>query len=126
MANVSLSTDVIDFLRRFPPLHLAFRSIFSAFFQFLRDTFRFCGRHSIRFGPPTGVFRLIDDLLANRIRGRIVLEAQEIPFVEKGTVLEKTGWDLQLFYPWPIVWARIPAARLVGPSLALIREDKRL
>jgi hypothetical protein len=126
MGNVSFSTDVIDFLRRFPPVHRALRLTFSAFFQFLRDTLRFCSRPFIRFGPPAGVFRLVDDLLANHIEGRIVLEAQEIPLVEKGSVLEKTGWDLRLFYPWPIVWARIPAARLVGPSLALIREDKRL
>jgi len=126
MANVSFSTDVIDFLRRFPALHAALRSTFSAFFQFLRDTLRFCGRRSIRFGPPAGVFRLIDDLHANRIEGRIVLEAQEIPPAEKGTVLEKIGWDLQLFYPWPIVWARISAARLAGPSLALMRGDKCL
>ena len=126
MGNVSLSTNVIDFLRRFPLLHSAIRSAFWAFFGFLRDALRSCGRRFTRFGPPIGVFRLTDDLLANRIAGRIILTAQEIPFAEKGSVLEKTGWDLQLFYPWPIVWARISAARLVGPSLALIREDKRL
>src|ERR1700756_1491601 len=107
MGNVSLLIYVIHFLRRFPPLHSALRSTFSVFFWFLRDTLRFCGRRSIRFGPPIGVFRLLDDLQANRIAGRVVLEAQEIPLVEKGSVLEKTGWDLQLFYPWPIVWARI-------------------
>jgi len=126
MGNVSLATDVIDFLRRFPPLHAALRSTFSAFLEFSRDTLRFYGRRSIRFGPPIGVFRLIDDLLANSIEGRIILEAQEIPFGENGSVLKKTGWDLKLFYPWPIAWARIPYARLVGPSLALIRGDKRL
>ena len=94
--------------------------------RFLTDTLRLCSRHFIHFGPPAGVFSLIDDLRANRIEGRILFEAQEVPPAEKGTVLEKTGWDLQMFYPWPIAWARISAARLVGPSLALMRDDKCL
>ena len=126
MANIAFSTDVIDFLRRFPPLHAVLRSAYSALLRFLTDTLRFCSRHFINFGPPAGVFSLINDLRANRVEGRVLIEAQEIPPVERGTVLEKTGWDLQMFYPWPIAWARISSARLVGPSLALMRDDKCL
>jgi hypothetical protein len=126
MANVSFSADLVNFLRRVPPLYAFLRSTRSVLSWLVTEALRFSTSAFVRFGPPAGIFGLIDDLRKNRIEGRILVEAQQVPPPESGSVSERTGWDLQAFYPWPIFWARVPAARLVGPSLALMREDKHI
>ncbi|MBV8533847.1 MAG: glycosyltransferase family 61 protein [Verrucomicrobia bacterium] len=126
MGDVTFATQLTDLLRRLRPINDLLRSIYRALLPFVREVLRFSCRRFVRFGPPVGFYRLAEDLGARRIVGRIVVEAQEIPLSEAASVQLRTGWNLQKFYPWPIVWARISRARLVGPSLALMREDKRL
>ena len=126
MANASFSTDLINFCRRVPPLYTFLRSTRSILSRLVTESLRFSTSAFVRFGPPAGTFCLVDNLRKHRVQGRILVEAQQIPPAESGSVSERTGWDLQAFYPWPIFWARVPVARLVGPSLALMREDKRV
>ncbi len=126
MAEASLSTGFLDRLREFPTLYRLLRAIRSALLHVATETLRACTKGFTRLGPPAATISLTDEIRRKQIEGRVVLEAQPLPDPAPRSVLARTGADLKRFYPWPIIWARIPSARLVGPSLALMLFDKRL
>jgi Glycosyltransferase 61 len=126
MAEASLLTGLLDWLRRFPRAYQSVRRIHAALVRPATEILRTCTKHSVRFGPPIATISLIEEIRHKHVEGRVVVEAQPVPEPTPGSVLAKTGWDLKSFDPWPIIWARIPSARLVGPSLAPMLPNKRV
>jgi hypothetical protein len=126
MAESSISTGLLALLRRFPRAYEAARRIHSTLIRCATEILRAGTKRSIRLGPPAATICLTDEIRQKRLEGRVVLEAQPISEPAPGSILERTGWDLRKFGPWPIIWARIPSARLVGPSLAPMLLNKRL
>jgi len=126
MAEASLSTGFLDLLRRFPRAYQLVRGIHSTLVRLTTETLRVCTKGFIRLGPPAATVCLADWIRRKEVEGRFVLEAQPISEPAPGSIIARAGWDLKKFDPWPIIWARIPSARLVGPSLALMLFKKRL
>jgi hypothetical protein len=126
MAEASLFTRFLDLLRRFPGAYQTVRRIRFVLVSVATETLRACTKGFIRLGPPAATVCLTDQIRRKQVEGRVLLEAQPFTEAVPGSVLARTGWDLKPFYPWPIIWARIPSARLVGPSLALMLLNKRV
>jgi capsular polysaccharide biosynthesis protein len=126
MGEASLSRGFRDLLRRFPKAYQSVRRIHSTLVRLVTETLRVCTKSFIRLGPPAATVCLADRIRRNEVEGRFVLEAQPIPEPGPASVTTRVGWDIKKFYPWPIIWARVPSARLVGPGLALMLSNKRL
>ena len=126
MAEASLSTRFLDLLRKFPALYKLLRVIRSALVRVATETLRACTKGFIRLGPPAATVRLTDGIRRKLVEGRVILEAQPFSEPAPGSVVAATGWNLKKFHPWPIIWARIPSARLVGANLAPMLLNKRL
>jgi Glycosyltransferase 61 len=126
MADANLRDALIDFLRRFPAAYRLVRTGRLCCRILVQETLRWLFSSSIRLGPPRTVFRLLDRVRYGVIPGEILKESQPVPVAPKGSLREKTGWNVHTFPPWPIFWAAVKQARLVGGSLALMDHTKNV
>jgi capsular polysaccharide biosynthesis protein len=85
------------------------------------DVARFVGARTLRFGGPIGRYRCLDSPGAE-----IVIEGQKIKPAAPGNLRERSRLLQNGRQPWPVFYKRIPQARLVGKSLAVLRGDKRI
>jgi len=76
-------------------------------------------------GLPKGTFCLLDKVRSGAVRGEIFFERQEVPVFEPGSLVKKSGLKQDEFQPWPVFWAQIDNARLAGPNLVLMDDQKR-
>jgi len=88
-----------------------------------------CGRlllpRSLEIGPVKDVFSALELLRHRCLEGRVLLETQG-EAAGPGLLLQRRGWDKSYEQPWPIFWTRHANVRLLGPSLALVNDQKAL
>lgn len=95
--------------------------------QFAREVLRFCLPASSPFGLPKGSYS--DSPLqpqAGDPPGRLVLADQGAPAVTERSLMIRCGLHQHQEQPWPIFWRQLPRAHLVGPSLAVLDQNKRV
>ena len=126
MTMGSLRYGLAALLRRFGPVY----RLYIAGRQFLADCVldlaRVIFRKSVTWGPPAGTFSALDQVRSKTIEGEIVLEGQQLIPAARTSVREWRGLGQNGRQPWPIFWSRHRNARLVGPSLAVVNEQKRV
>ena len=126
MAKRSVRLAFIFWLRRFPRIHrlgAGLRRIAADLVvNFLRKTVP----TGWRWGPPKGFFSEYELLKQNKLPGRILFASQSVPPSAPDSVRRLCGLRQDEFQPWPAFWTHHAPARLVGPTLVLIDEQKRL
>ena len=99
-----------------------FRKSRGLVFFIARNLFRF----SESMGGPVTGFSVLVDLKAGEQEGKIQWESQSLPEIQPPSVMLECGMQQEGYQPWPLFWTRHARARLVGPSLCLLDEHKRL
>ena len=92
----------------------------------LKDLLRLMIPSCIRLGLPKNCFEVLSGIRSRQKEGRIILENQGHPAVQKDSVMELCQLEQHRSQPWPIFWGRFRNARLAGPSLALIDDEKKI
>ena len=96
------------------------------FLDRFRDLLRLVIPSCIRIGLPKGCFEVLPEIRSRQREGRIILENQGFPAVQKESVMELCQLEQHRSQPWPIFWGQFRNARLAGPSLALLDNEKRI
>lgn len=86
------------------------------------EFFRMIGKKSIRLGGPVGFYSVLEK--PNQVS--LILSRQESRPVEADCLRIKCGFLQHSRQPWPIFWQKISPARLVGKSLAVLNEQKKM
>ncbi|MCE0499078.1 MAG: glycosyltransferase family 61 protein [Methylacidiphilales bacterium] len=86
------------------------------------ELLRVIGRKSLRLGGPVGFYGLLE----NPHELTLVLAGQESRPVKPDCLRIKCGHRQHSRQPWPIFWKKISPARLVGKSLAVLNNQKKL
>ena len=80
----------------------------------------------LEFGPPKGWFFIVEEVRAKERPGRIVVERQDAPRARPDSLRKLAGLGQDAQRTWPIFWSHHQNARLVGPTLVLLDERKRV
>jgi len=80
------------------------------------------GAKSFRWGGPAGAFSIFE----NPDAAFIVVKGQPSIPLSPGSLRDISHLDQDKNQPWPIFWAHIPHARLVGDSLAVLNDKKKI
>jgi hypothetical protein len=130
MPEITLSYRFAVLIRRCEPLHSALRwfrrSVVERLSKAAKELLRFVTRPFVYFGPPSGLFSVCTMIEGMKLEGRVILEDQGSPHLPERSLQVQSGMRQHLEQPWPILWSRHGNARLVGSSLALMDERKRL
>lgn len=81
---------------------------------------------SPRIGPPPATFSAYRRLLEGTVTGRVVLPSQDIGPISPDALRITSGLNQHKHQPWPIFWTRHKNARLVGETLVLMDETKKV
>jgi hypothetical protein len=132
MPDVSLYTKLAMGLRQFPLIHRPLRWLRRKAFEPAVDAgYSIARRLSpplTRLGPPSGSFSIIEELDSRppRREGRVIVRDQGAPKTNAGSLMVRCRLTQHCEQPRPIFWSHHRKARLVGASLALMDERKRL
>lgn len=74
-------------------------------------------------GPPRDVFRETDEILAQRVNGKILESSPGLPAIPADSEIRTAGLRQDLHTGWPVLWARREHAFLAAPSL--VHADAR-
>jgi capsular polysaccharide biosynthesis protein len=114
-----------DVLRRYPPfyklLRTSWRNARAAFWEVLRIVLPRCDT----FGPPKGTFSALELLAQGKLEGRLVEPARPNPDGLK-PLHRLAGMSQGSIDSWPGFWTRHQQARLVGKTLVVQDEQKRI
>jgi hypothetical protein len=80
----------------------------------------------MRFGPPTGFFRVLGSSAQEEGTVMMVMNGQSLPPLPEKSLIREAGMNQNGYQPWPIFVATIPQARLVGSTLCPMNESKHL
>jgi capsular polysaccharide biosynthesis protein len=126
MAKQSARIAFIFWLRRFPGIYRIARSLCWAAANLVLNFFRKAVPAGWRWGPPKGFFSEYELLQKGELRGRVLFAAQHVPALAPNSLRKLCGLRQDEFQPWPAFWSCHSPARLVGRTLVLIDERKRL
>jgi capsular polysaccharide biosynthesis protein len=130
MPDITLSYRAAVFFRRYPAIHRPLkwlrRRAFPVCANRLTDVVRFCTASLSRFGPPAGTFAIRDRIQRGELEGEIILETQGAPVLPERSIVIRSNLNQHGEQPWPILWSRHKEARLIGSTLALVDEQKRM
>src|ERR1700681_2584250 len=116
-------------LNAVPLLLWGYRRIKKAGIWFLgtfKDLLRLVIPSCIRLGLPRDYFEVLPGIRSLQKEGRIILEDQGSPSFQKDSVMELCQLEQHRSQPWPIFWGLFRNARLAGPSLAVVDEEKKI
>jgi hypothetical protein len=125
MADASIKTKAIFFLKKCPGIFHIIKIICLYTKKGLINGFRTCGV-GFRIGAPRGFFSGLDLLAKGEYQGRRLFCEQELPFLPKNSLIELAGCDQNGRQPWPVFWLKMNNVRLVGESLAPMDRKKNL
>jgi capsular polysaccharide biosynthesis protein len=113
-------------LRRWPAFYRTLLRCRHAAGHFWRRPFRWLCPAVLGFGPPRGWFSITERISAGAVRGRILLEQQPATKPHASTLRKLAGITQETQQRWPIFWSYHHNARLIGPTLLLQDERKRV
>ena len=125
MGDLTLKQRFLSRLRSLPGLYSFLRKFWRWLVKVPVELVRACGEGP-RFGAATGFFSALHQLRSGECEGRILMESQKLDAAPAGSLIQMADMNQNGRQPWPIFWSRIPQARLVGSSLALINRSKLL
>ena len=125
MAKSSFCEEAVSGLRRNRALYrvsrFLWRTLRGGAISFLRAV---SPRTSFR-GMPKGTFSLAKQVRSGKIEGGMFFERQDVPDFGPDSLVKRAGLNQDGFQPWPVFWAKVEQARLVGPNSLLLDEKKR-
>jgi len=110
----------------FPAMSIASRPMRRALVMFFADIARKIVPASCAWGPPKGFFSDYELLAKGKVKGRIILTSQTTPPVQADSLRKVARLGQEGFQPWPVFWTHHNEARLVGETLVLRDDRKRL
>lgn len=126
MADPARLLEAPAWLRRHSGLHSFLRAARSLPVRLLLAGLRTVSPVNARFGPLRSTYSEFDLVRRAFIPGKITLPGQTPPVLPPDSLRSRCGLRQNEFQPWPVFWSHRRHARLVGTSLALVDEDKRL
>jgi len=78
------------------------------------------------WGPPKALYWEYDLVRRGTIPGRVILDEQKSPALPADSLRQLCGLRQNECQPWPFFWSHRREARLVGSTLALMDDQKRL
>lgn len=81
---------------------------------------------SWKFGPPKGFFSIYENLKSGAVAGRVVLDEQPAPNTTETSLRRVAPLGQHKPLHFPILWSHHREARLVGPTLLLMNDEKRV
>jgi hypothetical protein len=103
-------------------LRFVWRKLNTTFWRSLRAV----SPRNPRFGPAKGTFSALELLRSEKVLGREVLPIPVKSEREPTPLRDLAGLKQDSCSPWPIFWTRHESARLVGASLVLMDDKKRI
>ncbi|MDX6767749.1 MAG: glycosyltransferase family 61 protein [Candidatus Methylacidiphilales bacterium] len=125
MAEINPQTRWLNRLRRWGGLYLLLRAVRRILSTVWVESFRRFGCGPC-WGAARGFYSGLADIREGRTEGGVLLEGQSLPVLPAVSLIERARMDQNGRQPWPVFWSRLPSARLVGPSLAVMGPDKKL
>jgi len=122
----SVWVALVFWLRRFPRIYQIARSLRRITANIVINFLRKVIPAGCRWGPPKGFFSEYELLKKGELRGRILFASQPVPAIAPNSLRKLCGLRQGEFQPWPAFWSYHSPARLVGKTLVLIDEQKRL
>src|SRR5579872_1114450 len=124
--NPNSKARAIFFLRRFSGIYRAARWSRNSLVALGAGLLRRLAPVESRFGPPRGFFSEYDLLQQGRLTGKVLLAGQEQPSLSPNSLRTICRFEQDKNQPWPVFWTYRGPARLVGPTLVVRDEQKRL
>lgn len=121
-----LTGNSIKGMRRFPLARTLARWLWRGGHRLFWDTLRKLVPRSSRFGPAKGTFSALELLQQGRLEGRLLLPAQPNPKRGPAPLRALAGMTQDQIGSWPVFWTRHLQARLVGQTLVVQDERKRI
>ena len=121
-----LSPNQTAWLRRVAPLYWLARFLKKVPADLFLGGLRRVAPVKSRLGPPKGTYRECERVRRGEIPGRIIREGQTPPVLSRDSLRAVCGLGQDGHQPWPIFCSHRREARLVGRTLALMDERKRL
>jgi capsular polysaccharide biosynthesis protein len=118
--------SLVDHLRRFPflykPARYVRRKTLTMGWELARKSIPWWSN----FGPPKGTFCAYDLVASKRLPGRVVDSKPYGPNPKPNSLRALAGMSQDTRASWPIFWAQFREGRLVGNSLGVLDEQKRM
>jgi capsular polysaccharide biosynthesis protein len=118
--------QLLNQLRRFPGVYAGLRSVWRAAKRLLWQILRSLSPRNPQFGPAKGTFSTLALLTAGKLEGRVITPACANPDATPKPLRELAPLGQANSGSWPVFWTRHRQARLVGSSLVLMDENKRI
>ena len=112
-------------LRQFPHFYGTLRFLKNVCPYFLRELARTFGT-GFRFGAARGFFSGLELVRSGSAKGEVIFAGQHLPPLPDLSMIRDCGMKQNERQHWPVLWARFPNARLVGPALAVMDASKNL
>jgi capsular polysaccharide biosynthesis protein len=77
------------------------------------------------FPFPKGTFSLHRQLLEGKVQGGVFITGQSVPEFGSDSLVKRARLGQDRFQPWPVFWAKVDHAKLVGPNLLLMDQNRR-
>jgi capsular polysaccharide biosynthesis protein len=126
MTTKSTRDAILSWLRQFPRVYRLARSLRRNAENLVLSFLRTALPASSRWGPPKGFFSEYELLKADKLRGRILFASQPVPPIGRDSLRRLCGLRQDEYQPWPAFWTHHSPARLMGKTLVLVNDQKRL
>lgn len=126
MTPGSIRLALIFWLRRFPGPYRILRRVQRGVVNFVIGSLRRLVPVRFHWGPPKGFISEYELLQKGKLPGRVLFASQIVPAIEPDSLRKVCGLGQGGYQPWPAFWTHHREARLVGKTLVLLDEQKRL
>ncbi len=113
-------------LRQWPAVHRAARTAAHALEGAWWSAVRAATSLNTEVGPPRGWFSAREGVERGTFPGRVLRPGREVVPAAADSLRVRAGLVQEKLGSWPVFWSRHRDARLVGRSLALVDERKRV
>jgi len=113
-------------LRLWPRFYEALRQNRRVAQEFLVGKSRLLPSAMWRLGAPNGLYSELSLLRLGEVAGQVVVESQTVPPPRADSLVCQAGLGQDGHQPWPIFWTDHREARLLGPTLVLADDFKRV
>jgi capsular polysaccharide biosynthesis protein len=124
--RVAPTPRAITALRRYPVVYRSLRAGWRALRALFWEMLRIVLPRHATIGPPKGTFSALELLAEGKLEGRLVEPAQVHPDRGPKPLRELAGMSQGTIGSWPVFWTRHRRARLVGQTLVVQDDRKRI
>jgi capsular polysaccharide biosynthesis protein len=126
VADPNLQSTFLAFLRKYGSVYRTASKLSHHCNDSLVNFARRVFRNAKQWGPPTGTFSALELVRNGSVPGSVIIEGQELSPAAPDTMHIRQGLGQNGRQPWPVFWSLHRHAHLVGRSLALLDDQKKI